>query len=180
MKENNQAPSYSDWLAALQQATTFDLYRLYELIGDELNNPKRVMAIHQALQVGQKLHYFDPSTKTQHPCQIISLGRKRVRARDLDNGRIYSLAHYMLNLEGKAVDVEQPVQHGLSRHSLKVGELVGFNDKQGCPIQGRILRLNDKTVTLACPDGQWRVAYEWLYTVLEAHAEPSRDTKRLE
>ena len=48
--------------------------------------------------------------------------------------------------------------------------MVGFVDRDQQQRTGKIIRLNDKTVTLQCGQGQWRVAYSFLHRVVDATA----------
>jgi hypothetical protein len=53
---------------------------------------------------------------------------------------------------------ERPKQ-GLGRNELAVGDVVGFVDREQRQRPGKIVRLNDKTVTLNCGNQQWRIVY---------------------
>ena len=48
-----------------------------------------------------------------------------------------------------------------------LGDVVGFVDRDQQQRTGQIIRLNDKTVTLQCAQGQWRVAYSFLHRVVD-------------
>jgi hypothetical protein len=48
--------------------------------------------------------------------------------------------------------------------------MVGFLDRSQQQRSGRIIRLNDKTVTLLCNQQQWRVGYGLLHRVVESSA----------
>ncbi len=65
---------------------------------------------------------------------------------------------------------EQP-KHGLSRHAVAVGDVVGFLDRDQQQRSGRILRLNDKTITLQIGAQLWCVAYALLHRVVESSAD---------
>ena len=73
-----------------------------------------------------------------------------------------------INLEGADVRIRESGKPGLSRHEVSVGDTVGFLDKEQRQRQGRVIRLNDKTVTLLCDEQNWRVSYALLHRVLEA------------
>ncbi|MDA8256776.1 MAG: hypothetical protein M0Z99_14270 [Betaproteobacteria bacterium] len=53
---------------------------------------------------------------------------------------------------------------------MAIGDVVGFLDRNQQERNGRIVRLNDKTVTLLCGQQQWRVAYTLLHRVVEGSA----------
>lgn len=48
-----------------------------------------------------------------------------------------------------------------------MGDVVGFLDRQHQQRTGKVVRLNDKTVTLQCDRAQWRVGYSHLHRVFE-------------
>jgi hypothetical protein len=45
--------------------------------------------------------------------------------------------------------------------------VVGFVDRDQQQRTGKIIRLNDKTVTLQCDHTRWRVAYSFLHRVVD-------------
>ncbi len=51
---------------------------------------------------------------------------------------------------------------------LKVGDHVGFKNKEGQDLYGKVIRLNPKTATIEVgPKHEWRVAYSYLFPVLD-------------
>ncbi len=57
---------------------------------------------------------------------------------------------------------------------MSVGDTVGFLDRSQQQRSGRIIRLNDKTVTLLCNNQEeWRVYYGLLHRVVESSANGS-------
>jgi hypothetical protein len=60
----------------------------------------------------------------------------------------------------------QNKKQGLDRNEVKVGERVGFLDKNNNECYGSIIRLNPKSVTINCDTAQWRVGYSFLFKVL--------------
>ena len=54
---------------------------------------------------------------------------------------------------------------------VAVGDTVGFFDRDGNERYGKVTRLNQKTVTLDCDNGKWRVPYKFLFKVLDLEAE---------
>ncbi|QPK62236.1 hypothetical protein IVG45_15445 [Methylomonas sp. LL1] len=152
--------SFTDWLHALKHASSFDLYRLRVLIDDELDSPVRQRLLFASLRVGQELHYFDAQTHQQHPCRILEILQKYVVVLDLAEQRRYKILPHMLNLSGQSVDVVLPQGQKLERHHLKTGDHVAFIATDGGYIEGCIIRLNQKSVTLRATDNkQWRVGY---------------------
>lgn len=54
--------------------------------------------------------------------------------------------------------------------TIAIGDTVGFLDRNHQQRSGKIVRLNDKTVTLLCGHQQWRVAYSLLHRVVDSSA----------
>nr|MBA3321371.1 hypothetical protein [Pyrinomonadaceae bacterium] len=61
-------------------------------------------------------------------------------------------------------------QQALDRSRLKVGDAVGFRDRQNLDKYGRVVALNQKTATILISDNQkWRVAYQFLFPVIDSN-----------
>lgn len=56
--------------------------------------------------------------------------------------------HTAINLYGADVNIREASRAGLSQHEVAVGEVVGFIDNEHQQLQGKITRLNDKTVKI--------------------------------
>ena len=56
----------------------------------------------------------------------------------------------------------------LGRNAVAIGDVAGFLDRNRQQRSGRIVRLNDKTVTLHCGHQQWRVSYGLLHRVVDS------------
>jgi hypothetical protein len=157
---------YEEILSALQQASGFDLYRLRAMLDRVLADPKWTMAVRRQLRQGQEVAYYDPQTNQQHTATLIEFRRKEAVVRDLSTGKCWLISYAAINLEGADVRIRESGKPGLSRHEVSVGDTVGFLDKEQRQRQGRVIRLNDKTVTLLCDDQNWRVSYSFLHRVL--------------
>jgi len=155
-----QQPSFTDWLSALKNASTFDLYRLSALIDDELANPQRLMRLLASIQPGQRATYYEARSHQQRPCRIERILQKYVQVLDLTDNKRYRIPPFMLNLDGQSVDIDLPRGEKLARHHLAVGDRVAFIAEKAGYLEGRIIRLNQKTVTLQTDTGhEWRVGY---------------------
>lgn len=157
---------YTHLLNELNKATTFDLFRLHAAISKELDNPKRIAAIKRKLRIGDEVSCFYPVENRLVLAKIAEFNPKTVVVSSLENGRHYKIPYCMLNVEHVDVSIQEPVNtKRLSPNTIKVGDLLGF-DKEGENIEGRVKRINQKTVTLETPSGQsWRVSYLHLYRV---------------
>ncbi|MEM7793548.1 MAG: hypothetical protein AAF579_03730 [Cyanobacteria bacterium P01_C01_bin.118] len=63
--------------------------------------------------------------------------------------------------------IAENVKEGLGRNEVAVGDHVGFFDRDGNERYGNVIRLNQKTVTLDCNNQKWRVAYSFLFKVID-------------
>ncbi|PRP68648.1 MULTISPECIES: hypothetical protein [Chromobacterium] len=159
---------YEDILAAFQQASGFDLYRLRAMLDRVLDDPKWIVAVRQSLHIGQQVAYFDPATNQQHAASVVEFRRKEVVVRRQESGQYWVIPYAAINLDGADVKIRETGHPGLSRHELAVGETVGFLDHEQRQRQGQIVRLNDKTVTLISDGQKWRVSYNYLHHVFDA------------
>ncbi|WP_263081838.1 hypothetical protein [Endozoicomonas sp. Mp262] len=165
-----QSMDYAQLLAALEQASAFDLFRLESVIRKELESAERIRTVKKQLTIGQKLSYFDTNSNSLHSCEIIKLNPKRALVKDFTDNSQWTVPYHMLNIEGADTRVNHNVERGLSRHALSVNDVVGFRDKHGIERTGKVIRLNSKSVTLQCDEGRWRVSYALLYRVLDGEA----------
>ncbi|MFZ4538965.1 hypothetical protein [Propionivibrio sp.] len=162
--------NFSDTIATLNNASAFELYRLRAAIDRVLDQPGWMDAVRSRIVVGQTVDYFDPQANRSHQGQIVELRRKQAVVLDLATKKRWLISYAAINLDGADVEIrEQPAQ-GLGRNEVSIGEVVGFVDRSQQQRSGRIVRLNDKTVTLHCGHQQWRVAYTLLHRVVDSSA----------
>jgi hypothetical protein len=161
---------YSATLAALNQASAFDLFRLRAAIDRVLDQPGWVDAVRARLRVGQLVQYFDPQTNRAHQGKLLELRRKQAVVQDLETQKRWLISYAAINLDGVDVEIRERPKRGLGRNEVAIGEMVGFVDREQQQRSGRIVRLNDKTVTLNSGHQQWRVAYGLLHRVVESSA----------
>lgn len=166
--------NYTNLLNDLNQATLFDLYRLYVAIGKELKNPKRLTMLKLKLRLGMELTYFYPKENRLLKAKLLELRQKNVVVRDYEQNESYIIPYHMLNLDNVDTTIyTMSSTDELTSNTVKVGDYVGF-DKDGKSIVGVVRRINRQTVSLETKWGQqWRVGYNYLYRVHEA--EPPND-----
>lgn len=160
--------NFSDVLKALSQASAFELYRMRAAIDRVLDEPRWLLAIQARLQIGQAIEYFDAQANALRRGQVLELRRKQAAILDKDDGRRWLISYGAINLDGADVGIREQKQQGLGRNEVTIGEVVGFVDRDQQQRSGRIIRLNDKTVTLLCGQQQWRVAYCFLHRVVDS------------
>ena len=163
--------NFSDVLKALNQASAFELYRMRAAIDRVLDEPRWVQAIHARLQIGLAIEYFDVQANTLRRGKVLELRRKQAVILDQDDGRRWLIAYAAINLDGTDVQIREQPRQGLGRNEVAIGDAVGFVDRNQQQRSGRIIRLNDKTVTLLCGQQQWRVAYAYLHRVMDTDSE---------
>jgi len=161
--------NFSEVIKTLNQASAFELYRMRAAISRVLEEPRWLQAIQFRLQVGQMVQFFDTQANTMKRGQVLEMRRKQVVVLDLDAApQRWLLSYAAINIDGLDVQIREQKPQGLGRNEVVVGEVVGFLDRDQQQRTGRVLRLNDKTVTLQCDKLQWRVAYSYLHRVLDA------------
>jgi hypothetical protein len=133
-----------------------------------LDDPKWLQAIQARTQVGQEVGYFDFQANALKRGKVVEMRRKQVVLLDLDEGKTWIMSYAAINLDGADVQIREHKSVGLGRNEVAIGETVGFLDRDQQQRTGKIIRLNDKTVTLQCGSSQWRVAYSYLHRVVDS------------
>lgn len=164
--------NFSETIAALTNASAFDLYRLRAAIDRVLDQPGWMDAVRSRLRVGQTIQYFDPAANRLEQAQVLELRRKQAVVLDQSTQKRWLISYAAINLDGADVEIREQPRRGLGRNEVAIGDAVGFVDRNHQQHSGRILRLNDKTVTLMCGQQQWRVAYALLHRVVDTSAAP--------
>ncbi len=160
--------NFSDIINSLNQASAFDLYRMQAAIVRVLDDPKWLQAIQTRIQVGQEVSYFSVKANTLKRARFLELRRKQVILRDLDDAQSWIIDYAAINLDGADVQIREHKSQGLGRNEVAIGETVGFLDRDQQQRTGKVIRLNDKTVSLQCGNSQWRVAYSLLHRVVDS------------
>ena len=159
---------FSALLAALNQASGFELYRLRVAIDRVLADPKWIVAIQSQLHIGQQIEYFDARANKACVGQILEFRKKDVVVQERETGHQWLIPLTAINLDGADVRIRENPAQGLSRQEVGIGDTVGFLDHEQRQRSGQIVRLNDKTVTLIADGQKWRVAYALLHRVVDA------------
>jgi hypothetical protein len=159
--------NFSEVIQTLNQASAFDLFRLQAAIDRALSEPHRIQAVQSRLKVGQSVQFFDLRANKLKRGQVLEMRRKDVVVLDLDDALRWVLSYAAINLDGADVQIREQKQQGLGRNEVAMGDVVGFLDRNQQQRTGKIIRLNDKTVTLQCGPAQWRVAYSFLHRVVD-------------
>lgn len=159
---------YSKIIEELNKASSFDLYRLKVAIDQQLENPRRLSEIKKFLKPRQQISYFERTENRLIEARVIKIMRTRLLVQNLDNQERWEIPLYYVNLEKVNTDIIGPTKMGLDKSQLKVGDMVGFLDRQNNDVNGKIIRLNQKTATIITTENtKWRVAYEFLYLIYD-------------
>lgn len=158
---------YRSILDALRQASAFELYRLRWAIDRELDDPRWMAQLRRRVHVGQSLTFFDARDNALRPGVLLEWRRAQALVLDQQSGQRWLVDPAALNVDQSDARIAEPAARGLSRHDIRVGETLGFQDRHGHPRAGTVLTLNAKTVTLDCDRQRWRVAYALLHRLIE-------------
>lgn len=159
--------NYSEIIDVLDNATGFDLFRLKVAIEKMLDDPKRMVELKRRLRIGQEIEYFDPGQNRAIKAILLKFKRTNVAVRNVDDGARWNVPYYFININQIDTDISRAgSKPGLDRNEVKVGDKVGFMDGNNIERYGDIIRLNQKTVTLYCDGGQWRVSYSFLFKII--------------
>lgn len=159
--------NYSDVIKTLNSASAFELYRMRAAIDRVLDEPQWMQAVQARLKVGQAVQYFDPQANALKRGQVLEMRRKQAVVLDLDDAKRWIISYAAINLDGSDVQIREQKPQGLGRNEVALGDVLGFLDREQQQRIGKVIRLNDKTVTLQCDRGQWRVAYSFLHRVVD-------------
>ncbi len=159
---------YSKIIEELKKESSFNLYRLRVAIDQQLENPLRLYEIKKSVRIGQHITYFDARENRLIEAKIIRIMRTKLLVENTDDRQQWKIPFYSINLGGVNTNIVGAGTMGLDKCQLKVGDMVGFQDNENNDIHGKIIRLNQKTVTIKTGIGtQWRVGYEWLYLIID-------------
>ena len=159
--------NFSEVIQTLNQASAFDLFRRQAAIDRALGEPRWLQAVQSRLKVGQTVQFFDLRANKLKRGQVLEMRRKEVVVLDLEDAVRWVLSYAAINLDGADVQIREQKPQGLGRNEVALGDVVGFVGRDQQQRTGKIIRLNDKTVTLQCDQTQWRVAYSFLHRVVD-------------
>lgn len=163
---------YTLVIEQLRSASLFDLYRLRAALTLVLEDPERIEQVRARLRPGMAVTYFDEAQNRLVEATVRELHRTRLLVENRRDGKLWSIPFGAVNVEGVDADLRVGTAgpQGLDRSRLKVGDAVGFRDRQNQDMYGRVLALNQKTATILTGDGQrWRVAYQFLFPVIDGN-----------
>ena len=162
---------YTFIISELRSASLFDLFRLRAALSQQLEDPERIAQVRSLLRPGMPINYFDESQNRQIEARVLELHRTRLLVENRQDLERWSIPFGAVNIDGVETDIRAGAeQRAIDRSRLKVGDAVGFRDRQNQDKYGRVVALNQKTATILTSDNQkWRVAYQFLFPVIESN-----------
>lgn len=159
--------NYSEIVNALNNATGFDLFRIKVAIEKMLDDPVRILEVKKSLRKGQQIQYFEPNENTVVEAIILEFKRTRVLVKNIEDGARWIIPYYYVNIGMVDTGITKSSgRNGLDRNEVKVGDRIGFVDRENNDRYGEVVRLNQKTVTLNCDGEKWRVSYSLLFKII--------------
>ena len=170
IKEDDEM-DYSKIMEEVKDASLFEIYRLSVAINQQLEDPKRISEIKRHLRTGQIISYFDAAENRAVEAEIIKLKRTRLLVENIRDKQRWNIPFYWVNMDRVNTDIStSSARRGVDKMQLKVGDTVGFQDRQNNDVYGEVIRLNQKTATIVTNTGaKWRVAYAFLNLIREEH-----------
>lgn len=155
----------------LRAASLFDLFRLRAALSQQLEDPQRIDQVRRKLRPGMPISYFDEAQNRLIEATVIELRRTRLLVENRHDKERWSIPFGAVNVDGVETEIRSAAeQQALDRSRLKVGDAIGFRDRQNQDKYGRVVTLNQKTATILTSDNQkWRVAYQFLFPVIESN-----------
>jgi len=153
-------------MSALENASDLELLQLRTAIAHLLENPKRILAIRQKLHTGMPLEYWSLRDRRMHRGRIAQFKPDQVLIHRDDGGHVW-VEYAALVVDGHQMAPEPPSRPMLTRKAFHLGDTVGFEGRDLLQHIGTIVRLNPKTATIACSEGEWRVSYALLHRVVD-------------
>jgi hypothetical protein len=151
---------------SLQQASDLDLLRLYTALGHLLRDPARIMAIRRHLHLGQEVEFWNTRDQRMQHGRIIGFKPDQVLVQT-PPAQNWSIMYAAISIDPSAAPPPPPPQHRPTRADFARGDSVSFEARDMIARFGRIIRLNQKTATIATEDGmEWRVGYGALRRVV--------------
>ena len=161
---------YTSIIEGLRVASLFDLFSLRAALTMQLEDPQRIEQVRTRLRPGMQISYFDEVQNRLVEATVRELHRTRLVVENRHDQKLWSILFCAVNIDSVETDIRSTTaaQYVLDRSRLKVGDGVGFRDRQNQDRYGQVLAFNPKTVTILTRDQQrWRVAYQFLFPVID-------------
>jgi hypothetical protein len=170
-------PELAKLIANLPQASSLDLYRIEVAVHKLCREPQRILQIRRHLHLSMTVHFFGHDAR-MHTGKIVAMRDRDLTIDDAnERARWTGVPYAAIDLQASAdgpPEVEvfdapraAPKRRLPTREDFKVGDTTSFVDRHQQTRIGKIVRLNLKTATLECDNGEWRVSYGLLQQVVD-------------
>jgi hypothetical protein len=171
-------PELAKLIANLPQASSLDLYRIEVAVHKLCREPQRIVQIRRHLHLGMTVHFFNGHDARMHTGRIVAMRDRDLTIDDAnEHARWTAVPYAAIDLQAGANDLPEveildtlraaPGRRRPTREDFKVGDTASFVDRHQQTRIGKIVRLNLKTATLECDNGEWRVSYGLLQHVVD-------------
>jgi len=163
---------YSQILKDLDEATSFDLYRLVSALDEEMASTERIKKIRSGLRVDQSITWFSRSTHKLVEAKILKLNKARCLVRNFSDGIKWNISYASINTEDRVVEINMNQKHGVKKSELAVGDTITYISRDNLQVFGTVVKLNPKTAGIETKDGEnWRVPYGLIKKIVEIEGE---------
>lgn len=153
----------------LTQAPTFDLYQISCAIDRILDDPARIIAVRRRLHQGMKVQYFNGQQLVF--ANVAAMNPTKVHIQDLSTGKFLQVHYAAIFLDESTPNplpqAEPAPAPRVDKNSFQVGDTVSFSDKHLRQRVGKVVRRNEKSVTVECDGEIWRVGWGILRKVID-------------
>lgn len=169
------AINFDEVMQFLQSASTYELFRLKNYIGNEIASPARLAHIKAQLRIGQSVEYFSSRSQTLRQGIVCKTNIKYAVIEANDGTGRWKVAYYSININSRPIHQNTPTKVGtLNKNNLALNTTVGFTNN-GVDIIGTVTKLNLKTVSLLTTDNErWKVYYEHLFPIIDGESQAAR------
>ena len=157
-------------LEICESLSSYQLYRLEQKIASMVEDPERISRIKSRLSPGDEIQYFLADENRDVTGVFLKHNRTYASICRTDDGERWRIPYSWINIDESEFHTRS-ANNKVTRDDISVGEYVGFTDRHNQERFGKVIRINQKTVSIDCEDGkQWRVAYCFLFPVLDANS----------
>ena len=164
-------------IEALEGASSQQLYQLKAVIEGMLADPRRGIAARTTLHLGQAVRFVDFRDGQIRSGKIIAMRDTQATVLEQSTKRTWKLPCVALQgyTEAERDQAQatyepppEPVSAQTKVREFQRGDTVTFDDRDGRGITGVIVRINQRTATIATSTGStWRVPFHMMRHVLD-------------
>ena len=167
---------YSQILKDLNDATSFDLYRLTSALQDEMESIERIKKVRSGLRIGQDITWFDNSTHQLVEAKILKFNKTRCLVKNIIDGLRWNITYASINTEDEVVEINMNQKYGVKKSELRVGDTISYVSRDNLQVFGTVVKLNPKTAGVKTMIGEsWRVSYGLIKKVVNIEGEIIHD-----